>query len=248
MTPTSKSTARFITVHSILQLDARHALARAAVLDPHAMHRTVMSGFYGWVEPDARDARAQMGILHTWSLDLRNNALLLIVQSRIQPDWSSIPGNALAEKPTSLTVDQIIRRGDTVSFRAIVNPARHRAIAVDTPKGREIQNKRVADNTPQHARRWFADRLQAEGADRTGPGGVRRIGATCNPERLDVKILPKLTFPDRQRGMKLGRAEIRGALTVTEPTAFAEALSDGIGKARAYGVGLILTRPNPNAG
>lgn len=245
MTLTSTASARFIAVHSILHLDARHALARTAVLDPHAMHRTVMSGFYGWVEPEARDARSQMGILHTWSLDLRNNALLLIVQSRIQPDWSSIPGSALAEKPTCINVDQIIRRGDSVGFRAIVNPARERVVAVDTPHGREAQKKRVSDTNSQHARKWFATRLQAEGAEKIGPGGVRRIGATCDPDRLDVKILPKLAFPDRQQGMKLGRAEIKGTLIVTEPSAFAEALSEGIGKARAYGAGLILTRPNP---
>jgi len=239
---TSVSVARFVAIHSILRLDARHPLARAAIIDPHAMHRIVMSGFYGWTVPGDPDPRAQMGILNTWSLDLRTNDLLLIVQSRIQPDWTAIPKDALIDEVTSLSVDQRVKQGDVFSFRAVLNPLRDREVVVTTPRGREVQRKRVADNTVKHAREWFAERLQVAGAEAIGPRGVRRIGATCDPEKLDVRILPKLNFPDRQRGMKLGRAEYKGALTVTEPATFVNALTDGIGKARAYGSGLILIR------
>ena len=234
--------AKFIACHSILTLEARHPLAQRAVLDPQAMHRTVMSGFYGWVEPGNSDPRAQMGILHTWTLDLRADRLVIVVQSRVQPDWSSIPSKALVEKATVLPVDESIRQGGVFSFRTVVNPTRDRQAWRDTPQGRQLARQRLADTTPKHVRRWFGERLQPEGAEPVGRGNIRRIGATGDPTIMAVRILPKLTFGNDRRGGKIGRAEIRGTLTVTDPEAFTYALTNGIGRGRAYGAGLLLVR------
>nr|WTB08258.1 type I-E CRISPR-associated protein Cas6/Cse3/CasE [Streptomyces antimycoticus] len=245
MTTTSSRpvrSAQFIVCHSILQLDARHPLAQRCVLDPQIMHRTVMSGFYGWVEPDGPEPRAQMGILNLWSLDLRSNKLLIVVQSRVQPDWSSIPSKALLEDIAVLPIDMHIQQGETFTFRTVVNPARERQVWKETPQGRQLTRQRLADTTPKHAREWFADRLQPEGAEPVRRAGIRRIGATGDTSTMAVRILPKLTFGERHRGQKLGRAEIRGALTVTDPDAFTHALTNGIGRARAYSSGLILVR------
>jgi CRISPR system Cascade subunit CasE len=206
------------------------------------MHRTVMSGFYGWVEPGNPDPRAQMGILHMWTLDLRADRLVIVVQSRVQPDWSSIPSKALVEEVTVLPIDMSIRQGDTFSFRTVVNPARDRQGWKDTPQGRQLTLQRLADTTPKHAREWFAERLQPEGAEPVGRSGIRRIGATGDPSNMAVRILPKLAFGNDRRGGKIGRAEIRGALTVTDPEAFTHALANGIGRGRAYGAGLLLIR------
>ena len=243
-TPSTRSvrSARFIACHSILQLDARHPLAQRAVLDPQVMHRTVMSGFYGWVEPGNPDSRAQMGILNTWTLDLRADKLVIVVQSRVQPDWSSIPPKALAEDVTVLSVDMPIRQGDTFSFRTVVNPTRDRLAWKDTSQGRQLTRQRLADTTPKHVREWFAERLQPEGAEPVGRSGIRRIGATGDPSSMAVRILPKLAFSDSRRGGKVGRAEIRGALTVTDPEVFTHALTNGIGRGRAYSAGLLLIR------
>ncbi|WP_431775452.1 type I-E CRISPR-associated protein Cas6/Cse3/CasE [Streptomyces cucumeris] len=244
----SVPSAQFIACHSILHLDARHVLAQRAVLDPQIMHRTVMSGFYGWVEPGDPDARAQMGILNLWNLDLRSNKLLIVVQSRVQPDWSALPANALVDDVTVLPVDLRVRRGETFGFRTVVNPARHREVWKDTPQGRERARLRLADTTPRHAREWFAERLQPEGAEPVGRAGIRRIGATGDVGGMAVRILPKLTFGDSHRGQKIGRAEIRGALTVTDPDTFVQALTNGIGRGRAYSSGLLLVRPRDEAG
>lgn len=245
MTTTSTrpvQSARFIACHSVLQLDARHPLAQRAVLDPQVMHRTVMSGFYGWVEPGNPDPRAQMGILHTWTLDLRTDRLVIVVQSRVQPNWSSIPSKALVEDVTVLPVDMPVRQGDTFSFRTVVNPTRDRKAWKDTPQNRQLIRQRLADTTPKYVREWFAERLQPEGADPVGRSGIRRIGATGDTSSMAVRILPKLVFSDKRRGGKIGRAEIRGILTVTDPETFTHALAHGIGRGRAYGTGLLLVR------
>lgn len=235
-------TARFIACHSVLNLDSRHPLAQKALLDPQIMHRLVMSGFYGWTERTEKDPRALMGVLDTWTLDLRTSRLVIVVQSRVQPDWSRIPHAAFAQNVTVLPIDLTITAGTTYAFRTVVNPVRERDAIKETPQGPQQIHTRLADTTPRHVREWFAERLQGPGATSVSERGVRRIGADGAPQAMTVKILPKLTFNDRHKGKKLGRAEIKGSLTVTDPQNFARSLADGIGRARAYSSGLLLVR------
>ncbi|WP_316528119.1 type I-E CRISPR-associated protein Cas6/Cse3/CasE [Kitasatospora brasiliensis] len=240
MTTAFTDTARFVACHSILHLDATHALAQKAILDPHIMHRLVMSGFYGWTEPGEDDPRAQMGILNTWTLDLKNNSLVVIVQSRVQPDWSSIPRAALADKIALLQVDTTVRAGATYGFRIVVNPTRDRQTRAEDGT---LVRKRLSDTTPRHVKDWFAARLQPVGTDRVGPAGIRRIGADGDLDTLAIRMLPKLGLTAKHQGTKIGRAEIKGTLTVTDPPAFTDALTTGIGRARSYSAGLLLIRP-----
>lgn len=238
-TTTPAKAARVIATQSVLMLNAGHALASRAILDPQIMHRIVMSGHYGWVEPGEADPRAKMGILSTWQLDLTANRLIIIVQSRVQPDWSALPSTALADSVVTIPIDLTIRTGDQYTFRTTINPVRNRVNPTD---GQQII-KRRADTTPAHARDWFAHHLQPAGQPCEGPDRVPRIGATGDPSTMNVRILPRLRFNDRHKGKHLGRAEITGSLTVTEPTTFARTLSTGLGRARAYSCGLLLIRP-----
>ncbi|MFD6552000.1 type I-E CRISPR-associated protein Cas6/Cse3/CasE [Streptomyces sp. NPDC058398] len=54
-------------------------------------------------------------------------------------------------------------------------------------------------------------------------------------------MLPPLVSTAK-KGLKVVRAEVRGQLTVTDPVTFAHTLTEGLGKARSYGVGLVLVR------
>ncbi|MFH8386744.1 type I-E CRISPR-associated protein Cas6/Cse3/CasE [Kitasatospora sp. NPDC018058] len=96
---------------------------------------------------------------------------------------------------------------------------------------------------PRYVKEWFAARLQPDSSDRVGPGGVRRIGADGDPDTMAIRMLPKLGLAAKHQGTKIGRAEIKGALTVTDPHAFVDALANGVGRARAYSAGLLLVRP-----
>ncbi|MEU0376973.1 hypothetical protein ABZ093_06690 [Streptomyces cyaneofuscatus] len=91
------------------------------------MHRTVMSGFPGWVDDGSRDARAQMGILSTWTLNLREAQLSLVVQSQVPGDWGRVPRAALAEEPETLTLDRTFSVGETVDSAAGGSTCRLRA-------------------------------------------------------------------------------------------------------------------------
>ncbi len=234
------TTARFVATHSVLTLDARHPFVAKSLIDAQDMHRTVMSGFGGWVDDGSPDARSQMGVLSTWSVDLKAAALVLVVQSRVPGDWTSIPRAALTAEPHIMTVDRTIREGDGLTFRAVVNPTR--SVHMAAPDGTPRRGRRSPHSTPEHVRNWFTRRLQEKGEPRADPSGVIRIGAAADPETLSVRMLPKVSSSSPHRGLRISRAEIRGALTVTDPAALVDAMTNGIGHGRAYSCGLLLTR------
>ncbi|MBW5482621.1 type I-E CRISPR-associated protein Cas6/Cse3/CasE [Streptomyces bambusae] len=240
MNSTRATTARFVTTHSVLTMDARHPYVAKSLVDAQDMHRTVMSGFRGWVEDGAPTARSQMGVLSTWSVDLKAAALVLVVQSRVPADWSAVPRDALTDKPHTITVDRTFRAGDVLGFRTVVNPTRTR------PSGRPVSEKvrgsRVPHSNPEHVKKWFVGRLQAEGEPAVTEAGVVRIGATADPDGLAIRMLPTVSSPAPHKGLRVARAEIRGTLTVTDPEVLVNTLSNGLGHARAYSCGLILTR------
>jgi CRISPR system Cascade subunit CasE len=240
VTTTALPAARFVATHSLLTLDARHPFTAKSLADAQDMHRTVMSGFAGWVDDGSKDARSQMNVLSTWSLNLKEARLHLVVQSGVPADWDRIPRAALAERPEVRTVDAHYRAGDELAFRTVVNAVRSRKSPTDAP---EARGKRLSHTTPDHARNWFARRLQAAGEPAVAPDGVVRIGADADPQRLTVRLLPKAaSHNSAHRGLKLGRTEVKGRLTVTDPAAFVAALTRGIGHGRAYSCGLLLVR------
>lgn len=234
------STARFVATHAVLTLHARHPLVAKSLVDAQEMHRTVMSGFRGWVEDGAPEARAQMGVLSTWSVDLKAAALVLVVQSRIPGDWTRIPRAAFTAAPRLITVDRTFKAGEVVGFRTVVNPTRSKPSG--RPASEKVRGTRTAHTTPEHVKRWFTRRLQADGEPANAEDGVARIGATADPEALGIRMLPTVSSAHRAKPVRIGRAEIRGDLTVTDPDTFVNVLSNGVGHARAYSCGLILTR------
>ncbi|MEV6409840.1 type I-E CRISPR-associated protein Cas6/Cse3/CasE [Streptomyces bobili] len=169
-------------------------------------------------------------------MDLKSSLLVLVVQSRVPADWSRVPTDALKEKPRTLNVDRVLKAGDSLTFRTVVNPTRAASPGKDATE-KKIRGKRIAHTTAHHARAWFTQRLQPAGEPAPNPKGVARIGAAADPE----KMLGSLRSTARD-GLALSRAEIKGRLTVTDPEALVSALSDGISRARAYGCGLLLVR------
>ncbi|WP_454607303.1 type I-E CRISPR-associated protein Cas6/Cse3/CasE [Streptomyces tendae] len=230
---------RFVATQSVLTLDTRHPDVIRAMNDVHDMHRLVMSGHRGWVPDGETDARAQMGVLSAWTVNLRTQTLTLITQARVTPDWTPVARAALLEAPHLISIDQTIKSGDTYTFRAFINPIRSVMPAVGPKKGQ--RGRRIASTSPHHAAEWFTQRLQPKDEPPIGPSGIKRIGADADPARITTTMLPPLVSTAK-KGLKVVRAEVRGQLTVTDPATFARTLTEGLGKARSYGVGLLLVR------
>lgn len=227
--------ATFVACRSVLEFDLGHATAQRAVLDPQFLHKTVMSGFYGWVADGVPDPRAQLKVLHAARLDLAADLLAVTVQARVQPDWSRVPRPALRARPAVYTVEQRVEPGAGFAFRTVVHPTRD-----DGPQRRR---RDLTDSKDVLA--WFVDRLQPAGAPPVSADGrgVRRVGADARTEDLEVRVLPPVQNMRDRPGQRLTRSEISGRLTVTDPAAFLDVLRSGLGRSRSLGCGLVLVEP-----
>lgn len=224
-----------VACRSVLEFDLSHATTQRAVLDPQFLHKTVMSGFYGWVADAAPDPRAQLKVLHVAQVDLAAELLTVTVQARVQPDWSRVPRAALRTKPAVYTVEQRVEAGDAFAFRAVVHPTRD--------SGPQRRRRDLTDSKDVLA--WFVDRLQPAGAPPVSADGrgVRRIGADARTEDLEVRVLPPVQNMRDRAGQRLTRSEISGRLMVTDPAAFVDVLRSGLGRSRSLGCGLVLAEP-----
>ncbi|MEW5531783.1 type I-E CRISPR-associated protein Cas6/Cse3/CasE [Streptomyces virginiae] len=236
------TTTRFITTHNILQLDATHPYAAKALTDAQSMHRLVMSGFRGWVPDGDTEPRAQMGILSTWSIDLRSNSLLIVIQARVPADWTPIPRAAFTQQPQHINVDQTIKAGDTFTLRTVVSPTHDQPMGKADSDGQRTSRRRSHTN-PSGVRQWLTARLQQPGEPATSPNGSRRIGITADLTTLGIRMLPP-SVSNHHKNLRITRAELKGPVTVTDARAFTDALTHGLGRGRAYSCGLLLARPS----
>nr|BAJ19035.1 hypothetical protein [Streptomyces sp. SANK 62799] len=235
-TATATATARLVTHHTLCDLDLTHPLIARALLDCHDMHRLVMRAFRHWVPDGTPNPRQQMGILYTSTADLATNTLTLLVQSRVPGDWTTLPATTFLTPPSTCTVDQKITQGQHYRFRTVITPSRYGP----HPRTGAHTRHRPTDTSPTAALEWFTARLQPPGHapyDR-----FPRIGADTDPSTLTARILPRLTSSAPQRRLRVERAEIQGVLTVTDPITFTQTLGNGVGRARAYGCGLLLVK------
>ncbi|UQW99103.1 type I-E CRISPR-associated protein Cas6/Cse3/CasE [Streptomyces sp. RerS4] len=219
--------------HTLAEFDLDHPHIAATLLDPQDMHRMVMGAFHDHLPYGSPSPRAHMGILFTTAVNQSERTLTVIIQSGIPADHRGFPTSALVSEPRSTPVEHTVTAGQSYRFRIIVNPARHRygpdRCTRDGP----------TDASPHATLAWFTERLQPTARREGAPF----IGATADPETLAARRLPTLYSSRRTHHMIIDRAEVFGELTVTHPHAFADLLTHGLGRFRAYGCGLLLAQP-----
>lgn len=207
--------------------------------DVREMHRTVMSAF-GQVT-DGTPARRAHAVL--WRLDSGQRGFTQYVQSGAEPDWGHLPSGYLAEPPRVRTLQPVldaISAGRRFAFRLVANPTRTiaRTDAPPRPDGKRPQGRNVPLRKPEDQVRWLV--RQGERFGFVIPTGI-------NGEP-DVAPSPCPVLIGRRRSGDSGSITIEpvrfdGHLIVTDPVAFSAALRDGIGRAKAYGCGMISLAP-----
>lgn len=214
---------------SLLSLDpVTSRSARTCLVDIQEMHRLVMSGF---PHLDAPASRAAMGVL--FRIDSGDRLTQVLVQSTTEPDWSQLDKGTLAAPARTRDASPLLDLpiGARLRFRLVANPTR--AIR---PPGR----------TSRHAQRVPLRRDD-------GPAGriawlqrhAGRSGFRIDPESLLVTSLPLLRGRrEHHAPTVIEPCRFEGLLEVTEADAFRAAILSGVGRARAYGCGLMsVARP-----
>lgn len=243
--------------------------ARRLLSSPQVLHAAVMASFPGLLPSDTP---APDGPRVLWRLDQNARAeVLLYVVSPARPDLTHLVEQAgwpaaaadpetpgWQTKPYAPFLDRLAA-GEKWAFRLTANPVHFIRRKPDEPK------KRTAHLNPVHQMAWLLDRQEGGGfrilekpeSKRLLPGGTTYKKHEHSGDQYELAVLDKrgLSF-DKSRSsgdtrrdpVTIVTATFEGRLEVTDPAALRRTLTQGIGKAKAYGCGLITLAPFTGAG
>ncbi|MFE4452934.1 type I-E CRISPR-associated protein Cas6/Cse3/CasE [Streptomyces sp. NPDC056796] len=244
--------------------------ARRLLSSPQVLHAAVMSSFPALLPTDAPPPNGPRVL---WRMDRTSRAeVMLYVVSPDQPDMTHLveqagwPAIASAtapgweSRPYGPFLDRLAA-GSQWAFRLTANPVHHIRRKDDEP------TKRTAHVTPVHQMGWLLDRqercgfrvLEKPAERRLLPSGTTHTGQPHHGDRYELTVHDKraLSF-DKSRGpgttaahkapVSLVTVTFDGRLEVTDPELLRRALRQGIGKAKAYGCGLLTLAPPGTGG
>lgn len=199
-------------------LNTRRQGAKKLVGSPQAMHAAILSGF----PPGVAAGRA------LWRVDPSDPLRpTLFVVSEERPDfvhleeqagWPTHPTTVSANYDTFL--DQLAV-GQVWAFRLTANPT-HRLT-------QNMEKKIVAHVREEHQLAWLLGRAETLGASFGSSGEPSVMVAGSEMKRFNRK----------GTAVTLGMTTFTGRLRVEEPSMLRQALTQGIGRAKAYGCGLM---------
>jgi CRISPR system Cascade subunit CasE len=210
---------------SKLNVDTGSRTFRRDYANVQDMHRTLMSVYPDLPGPAPK--RQAHGVL--WRLDNARGGFVQYVQSHTEPDWDKLPDGHLtapAEVRPLRPVLDAVAPGRKLSFRMVANPTK-----CDGKTRRRFALKQPAE--------------QVEWLIRQGDrhGFVIPSAGDGLPDVVSTAIATLTGRKSGQTKITVDPVRFDGHLVVTDQAAFTEALTDGIGRAKAYGCGLISLAP-----
>lgn len=226
---------------SKVPVDPMSTAFRKDYADVHDMHRTLMSRFPE--APQGVPAREHHGLL--WRLDGQGRELVMYVQSRQRPDWGSLPKGYLKGRAQVKCLQPVLSAtgdGKEFSFRLTANPTKN---VLPPPNGApRPRGVRRPIHHPEEQLRWLIRQSQRSGFALTEvPDGGTNVSVLPRPPLVGYKNTPpKKPGPDRLK-ITITSVTFEGRLRVTDAEALRSALCTGIGRAKAYGCGLLSLAP-----
>ncbi len=207
---------------SRVELDTTRRSTMAALTAPQKIHGAVESSFPG-------ERRRRL-----WRLDQLGEKLYLLLLSEEKPDLQNVAaqfgGSSL---PQTKPYDPLLRRiqpGSVWRFRLTANPTRSRVDGSQLDeKGRFKRGKVQACSTVEFQEDWLRQRSE-------------KHGFILPEEGFTVTASRWLHFTkgnSRGRTVSLLAVTYEGVLQVTDAERFRQLLTEGIGRGKAYGLGLM---------
>lgn len=232
---------------SRIQLNPHRRDARRLLASPQRMHAAVLASF-----PDPVTGAGE-GPRVLWRLDQDPRRVFLYVVSPDEPDFAHLAeqgGWPSTERGLVKPYDGFLDRlevGQQWAFRLAANPT-HWGTHPDTGR---VQRFGILSNAGQE--RWLTERAARHGfaiTTTTHPGedgdpvvfpdlvvSGRGLDAFHRPD--PDRTGPRPTRDAGDRRVRLARAQYDGRLQITDVGLLREALTRGIGPAKAYGCGLL---------
>lgn len=202
---------------SRIELNPQRRDTIKALASPQIIHAAVKSGF------PTLDSGAERVL---WRLDKIKHALYLLVLSPRKPDFTSTveqfgwpaSGQVWETKNYDVLLD-IIESGQRWLFRLCANPTK----SISGEKG---QRGKVSGLSPQEQLEWLVARMD-------------KNGFTLTMDDFAITQRTQQKFRRANETITLSTATFEGRLTVNDAALFKKALVYGVGRAKAYGCGLL---------
>lgn len=205
---------------SRVELDETRRATMRALACQQKLHGAVEAAFPG-------ERRRRL-----WRLDRLNGRLYLLLLSEDKPDLHLLAqqfgppaGESSPETRDYTLLLQRIKPGSIWQFRLTANPTISRPRS-DAP---HTCGKVLAHCTVEYQQQWLLDRAQ-------------KHGFSLAPDGFAVTACRWLHFAkgnDHGRPVSLLSVTYEGVLQVTDAEAFCRLLTNGIGRGKAYGLGLM---------
>ena len=200
-----------MTSLSLLELNPRSSACRRDMADPQAMHKTLMSLFSAI---PGHSARRDLGVL--WRIE-PGSAPTVLLQSSACPNLGALPAGYATVQIKSLDAHfASLSAGDTVRYRTVLNPVR---------TNRRSHKERRVVVPPRDRPQWWS-----ELARKSGIQPLDHATMTGQPDRQITR--GGVRFP-------IYTVRVDGTATIDDPALLAHAITAGIGRAKAWGCGLL---------
>ncbi|TXS44075.1 type I-E CRISPR-associated protein Cas6/Cse3/CasE [Streptomyces sp. uw30] len=200
----------------------RDLTSRTAAMN---LHRRLMALFPDNAGPDPR---AQFGVL--FRIDDTPAGPHILLQSTHQPDLTRLPdGYGTAQsRPLDALLDAL-KPGLTIRYRCAASPIRKPGATT-----RALYNlPAVVPLTGTHADEWWT--RQADTA------GLKPL--TLHSQPLDTAQATRTPTTGAPQHIRHARTRFDGRATITDPDLLRQKITEGIGRGKAYGCGLLSIAP-----
>ena len=207
---------------SRIELDTKRHDTRRAIASPQVLHAAVERCFH------TADGEKQRKL---WRIDLLRERIYLLTLSPEPPDFTNFshqfcaPGNKEEIKDYRPIIENI-KEGHCFRFRLRGNPTH----SVSTEK--DMRGKVLAHVTTEQQRGWLMKKAQNNG-----------FGLSEGEFDIVETRLLRFLRAEKNKPVEINTAIFEGRLEVTDADLFSRALTQGIGRAKAYGCGLITVMP-----
>lgn len=182
------------------------------------------SVFHGALESSFAGERQR----NLWRIDCTGDQLYILLLSNCKPELSSFCSQFGYDGWVSYEIKSYdgllerIKNGDKWRFRLTANPTKS-----VSAQGQGSRGKKLAHITTDFQKKWLVEKSE-------------KSGFSVTENSFDVVESRWLKFAKRgQRGVSLFSVTYEGVLEVTDADLFRRSLTGGIGRGKAYGMGLL---------
>ncbi len=190
---------------------------------------THVGAFHNWVERSfPSEIKSNTRTRKLWRVDKVNNKNYLIVVSEEKPDAKSIEHYGVEGSFETKRYDSFINSlslGDQMRFRVVLNPV------ITLSKGKGNRGDVKPHVTAEHQMKFLMDRSE-------------KNGFHLNPDEYFIVERGYSTLnKENQKPMNFIKVAYEGLLTISNLELFKRTLTEGFGKHKAYGFGLMTVIP-----